>query len=446
MATRTAGWLLPPPRVPKPPLSIVPAEASPSSRQQARHKQPSTGQAQQTPSYVCAPSRVLQRRGPRRFATTRCVLARGVFAVQLAHVLAHQDTVASALAALHRRQLEEESILDTQHAHRRGLLDTITLRQMSRSPALFVEAQHDRSSEEPRLSSTGEVAAVTRATPTEHGRPQRLVEIEARTAELHEQLAALDKDINALKEGHVPCPDTIAGLQAEAQAVGKQLYDLRKGKDTLEDESCEASCRLMQGTPPPHFSLIDRWIFHARTLCPSYNPHKLAQVFSAAHLHGYTVIRRRQGALMHLQSKSESAVAPLAFTVGLSVPASYAGPRRASACAALPFEILLYGYGQGEVMARCIHHLEGYMATRALQREGLTTDVVETHEILDEETGYRLTVSEDRDVSSGLLRSSLALAGLFYQLCMSTADIGHRPRRPVSQLPRLVQVYLEAPE
>ena len=444
MATRSAGWLLPPSRVPKPPSSIVPRlEPSPSSRQLARRKQPSTGQAQPTPSCVCAPLRGPQRQGLRRFATTRCVLARVVSVVQLAHMLAQQDTVASALAALHRRQLEEERILDTQHAHRNGLLDTITLRQLSRSPALLVEEaqQHDRS------SSTGKVAAVTRATLTEHDRPQRPGEIEARTAALHEQLAALDKDINALKDGHVPCPDTIAGLQEEAQAVGKQLYDLRKGKDTLEDESCEASWRLMQGTPPPHFSLIDRWIFHARALCPSYNPHKLAQVFSAAHLHGYTVIRRRQGALMHLQSKGESAVAPLAFTVGLSARSlRHAGPRRASACAALPFEILLYGHGHGEVMARCIHHLEGYMATRALQHQGLTTDVVETHEILDEETGYRLTVSEDRDVSSGLFRSSLALAGLFYQLCMSTADIGHRPQRPVSQLPRLVQVYLEAPE
>lgn len=285
-------------------------------------------------------------------------------------------------------------------------------------------------------------------------------EWEARTAGLHKQLAALDKEISALKEEHVPCPDTISGLQAKAEDVAKQLYAVRKNVHEAEsaDSKQKAPWTLMQGTVPSHFSLVDRWIFHARALCPSYSPHKLSQVFSSAHRHGYAVIHRRQGSLVHLESKEKSNVAPLAFSVGLSVDLQ-TGPRHAGrrAVPVLPFEIMLYGIpheqqerhgqhraGLGEMMAKCVQYLEDYMATREMQGRMLP-EAVATHEVLDLENGYKMLVSEDHDASGRLFCSPLALAGLFHQ-CHNQLCI--RPRNemggPASPLPRLVHIYLEA--
>ena len=300
-------------------------------------------------------------------------------------------------------------------------------------------------------------------------RPPYDGDVEARTAELHQRLNALEKEIAALYENeHLPCPDEISMKRAEARKVGRQLYTLRSGHVrsayALRSElgagtgACEAMANSNPsmhpwGAAPSYSNTLDRWIWHARALCASYNPFKLTQIFSAAHLHGYAVVYRKQGALLHIQAQETSVVTPLAFTIGLSV--SQQPPRTGEAYAArsreaLPFEVMLYGLPAGEqrrpahlgeLVSRAISHLQDYVAIRASQ--GLAADVIEAHEIY--ENGHKMLVVEDEDVEAtqGLFHSQLALSALYYHLCHRTTSSAAAAAAAPAELPRLVQVYLD---
>ena len=297
-------------------------------------------------------------------------------------------------------------------------------------------------------------------------RPPYDGDVEAQTAELHQQLNVLEKEIAALYEEHVPCPDEISMKEAEARKVGRRLYTLRSGDGrsdyTLRNElgagtgACEATASEKRwGAAPSYSTVVDRFVWHARALSASYNPFKLTQIFSAAHLHGYAVVYRKQGALLHIQAQETSVVAPLAFTIGLSVNTLPPRTGRGAACAArphaaLPFEIMLYGLPAGEqrrpahlgdLISRAISHLKDYMAIR--ESQGLAADVIEAHEIHDGESGHKMLVLEDVEATQGVFGSQLALAGLYYQLCQPTINPGKDADAIPSELPRLVQVYLD---